>query len=137
MAGNMGPCNKGCTGCEWLFRPGGSGCIPICEYYLSTGEHRYPNEDGTCAVKESTDQERYVFQAKKQRKPRKPVVILWDTEKALEMWKQGLMLKTIAAEVGTSHTNLCVYANKHWSQHRPLREAAIVKMGGQYGKDRR
>lgn len=59
----MGPCTAECEDCEYIFRRGG---LPICDYYLQTGEHRYPNEDGSCAVKRKADGERYAYSRRKE-----------------------------------------------------------------------
>lgn len=54
MEVKLGPCTEACRGCIYLFCANSSrGGTKICEYYLETGKHRYPNPDGSCAVRES------------------------------------------------------------------------------------
>lgn len=142
----LGPCDKDCDTCAYVFRSH-SGCMPMCDYYLQTGKHRHPDEDGKCAVKVATDGKKYAAyheglerqkaRRAESRKKRKPVPVAWDTEKALELWKEGLMYKEISAVVGSSPSNICIYAGKNWGEFKPLRDAAIEKMGGPYVKDRR
>ena len=147
----MGPCTEECEGCEYIFRSGG---LPICEYYLRTGEHRYPKEDGSCAVKRETDGEKYVYvqrleRARKQRQEmrdrwrndpayaesmkRKPA---WDTEKGLELWLKGDTYRQIADAVGAKEGAVKNAACKHWRHLRAERDAAVEARGGVLGEAR-
>lgn len=135
----MGPCDADCETCSFVFRPG-SRCMPMCDYYLVTGKHRYPDENGKCAVKLQTAGRKYAayldeLERKKaesaaKRKKRKQMQVSWDTEKGLELWKQGAQYKDIAAVVGSSPSNICIYAGNYWGEYKPLRDAAIKAKKG-------
>lgn len=133
MVCNMGPCDDNCIGCRYIFRSSGKS-LPICDYYLETGKHRYAGPDGICAVRDD-GKVRYSGDRSRQRRKRRSVP--WDEKKALEMWLQGYMVKTIGEVVGTSSGNLCIYAQKHWERYRAQRDAAIAEQGGIHAKNRR
>ena len=148
----MGPCTAECEDCEYIFRSGG---LPICDYYLQTGEHRYPNEDGSCAVKKKADGDRYAYARRKEQErqrrqelrerrlredpdyaeriKRKPT---WDVEKGLELWLKGYTYRKIADAVGAKEGAVKSLAHSQWRHLREQRDAAVEALGGVLGAER-
>ena len=149
----MGPCTAECEDCFYIFRSGG---LPICDYYLQTGEHRYPNEDGSCAVKvRMANGEKYSYikmrkqQNQQRAEERRRRMIedpafaarvthraAWDTEQAFTMWIRGDAYKHIGDTVGASVSAIKNYAHNHWQERRPEREANIKARGGHLSPER-